>query len=413
MKALLQKMLGPIKSTLRPLVYRLLERLFQHSKVKALIIAHCVDTFTAHCINTFTAYCLEGVRRTIHDDVRDHVRDHVLDHVRRYLDDRIGVRVELEIAKVVVDLGARLDQTLLVIEGIKVRDLFEEAQKHLDAIRAETHFLAADASRSRALLRLLAADHPAYQPLVERTARMFDDQWRQLAEGARNDGLALTAACDEVIQLTGLDRSWFAGRRVLDAGCGAGHFSRALARLGADVMAIDLSECAIANLRREAVASGLKIQAFRHDLLQAANLEPRSFGLIWCYDVLHHTGNAYRAFQNLCPLIAEDGYLLLMLHGEPRLDVVEDFLELNRYERSRRLTREDIEGPLAVINGSGAPGAPDEPPWAAPPIQDLYTFDEVRDWLVQAGFTAVRRAREDRNLFVIARKGMPPRLLGN
>jgi 2-polyprenyl-3-methyl-5-hydroxy-6-metoxy-1,4-benzoquinol methylase len=401
MKALLQKLLGPIKNTLRPIVYRLLERLFQHSKVKALIVAHCVDTFSAHCINTFTAYYLEGIRRTILEDVQ------------KYLDERIGVQVELEIAKVVVDLGARLDQTLLVIEGIKVRDLFEAAQKNLDAIRAETHFLAAEASRSRALLRLLAADHPGYQPLVERTARMFDDHWRRLAEGAHNDGLALTAACDEVIQLTGLDRAWFAGKRVLDAGCGGGRFSRALARLGADVTALDLSEHAVANLRREAAASGRKIQAFRHDLLQAANLELGSFALVWCYDVLHHTGNAYRAFQNLCPLIAEDGYLLLMLQGEPRLDVAEDFLELNRYEHSRRQTRADGEGALAVINGNGAPGAPDESPWVAPPIQDLYTFEEVRDWLVQAGFTAVRRAREDRNLFVIARNGLPARVLGH
>jgi hypothetical protein len=94
----------------------------------------------------------------------------------------------------------------------------------------------------------------------------------------------------------------------------------------------------------------------------------------------------------------------MMIYGEPRIDRVAEFVEVNAYTDSRRATRgmEFMERvswlrqryDKEVVNA-----------WfdaISPAINDLHRFDEVQDWLRQLGFADVTRTVDNRNLFVMA-----------
>jgi len=56
------------------------------------------------------------------------------------------------------------------------------------------------------------------------------------------------------------------GDRAMEMGCGSGFLSLHLARAGADVVAVDLDERAVANTRRNASLNDVRIRALRSDL---------------------------------------------------------------------------------------------------------------------------------------------------
>ncbi len=77
------------------------------------------------------------------------------------------------------------------------------------------------------------------------------------------------------------------GQRVLDVGCGLGENAVLLAACGARVTGIDVSPQSIAHARRLAEASGVELELVCSPL-EAAELPPRSFDVIWGDGVLHH-----------------------------------------------------------------------------------------------------------------------------
>src|SRR5438874_1223600 len=66
--------------------------------------------------------------------------------------------------------------------------------------------------------------------VIDETGRLFGDLWHRYDENLYEESIALFARRFEA---NGFDLSWFRGRRCLDAGCGGGRYSIAMARLGA------------------------------------------------------------------------------------------------------------------------------------------------------------------------------------
>ncbi len=78
------------------------------------------------------------------------------------------------------------------------------------------------------------------------------------------------------------------GLRVLDAGCGVGHYAERFHERGADVTGIDASERALA-AARERCDDAVRLR--RHDLTERLPFDDGAFGLVFCNLVLDHVAD--------------------------------------------------------------------------------------------------------------------------
>lgn len=101
------------------------------------------------------------------------------------------------------------------------------------------------------------------------------------------------------------------GMRVLDAGCGTGEALEWLfqeVQPGGEAVGVDLSSAHVAAARGLHHRSGVTV--LRADLLTAP-LEPRSFDLIWCVNVIHHLRDSIAGIRALTSLLRPGGQLAI------------------------------------------------------------------------------------------------------
>ena len=103
-----------------------------------------------------------------------------------------------------------------------------------------------------------------------------------------------------------------------------------------------------------------------------------------------------------------------MIYGEPRHGRVRDYRAINEYEFWRRKTRNDTmnerlseleralsEGSLSVSGQEYLEGFFDA---ISPRINDLLSWEELEEWLLESGFEDIQRTVDTRNHHVIAIK---------
>jgi 2-polyprenyl-6-hydroxyphenyl methylase/3-demethylubiquinone-9 3-methyltransferase len=84
------------------------------------------------------------------------------------------------------------------------------------------------------------------------------------------------------------DRIPLAGKAVLDAGCGGGILSEAMAALGAVVTGIDMGEAALGVARRHLKESGLQVDYQQTTAEQFAETHADRFDVVTCLELLEH-----------------------------------------------------------------------------------------------------------------------------
>jgi len=112
-----------------------------------------------------------------------------------------------------------------------------------------------------------------------------------------------------------LDRQIPYNARILCAGCGTGQLPIFLSLTGRRVVAIDFSLRSLSEGAKFVQRFGLKNVNFVQTDLFALGLKIQSFDYVICTGVLHHTGDPYRAFQNLCQLVRPGGHILIGLYN--------------------------------------------------------------------------------------------------
>jgi SAM-dependent methyltransferase len=110
----------------------------------------------------------------------------------------------------------------------------------------------------------------------------------------------------------------WAGKRVLEIGCGLGTDTMNFARAGAQVTAVDLSEKSLALARQRATVFGLqdKITFAQADAEQlTAVIAPEPYDLVYSFGVIHHTPNPQRVLDLVPQYMHSGSEFRLMMYA--------------------------------------------------------------------------------------------------
>ena len=162
-------------------------------------------------------------------------------------------------------------------------------------------------------------------------------------------------------------REAFAGRRVLDAGCGKGRHLRLAAAFGAkDVIGIDLGPAVDAAAQNTDDLD--HVHVVQGDLTRPP-FRPGSMDLIYSIGVLHHLGKPEAGFRALAPLLVPGGRFIAWLYAREGNGWVVALVDPARHLTSR------LPPPLV----SAVAWAVSVPLWIA--LRLLYAPARSRPWL--------------------------------
>ena len=145
---------------------------------------------------------------------------------------------------------------------------------------------------------------------AEGYAASFGLQWRKFRHDQLDSRTGSTMSRDRFAEVTRWTPEDLKGKRVLDAGCGAGRFAEVAASWGAAVTAVDLS-LAVDACRENTAAAGVEpVQASLYRLPFA----PASFDATYCIGVAQHTPDPLGAVRSAARSVRAGGELVLWIY---------------------------------------------------------------------------------------------------
>lgn len=200
---------------------------------------------------------------------------------------------------------------------------------------------------------------------------------------------------------TGMKLKEMAGKRVLDAGCGGGRYSKLAAEAGAEVIAVDHSSA----VEKASRLCGENPVTFLQADLKKLPLEPASFDLVFSIGVMHHDAETQKVFESVARFVKPGGYYAVWLYRRNQWwqEKINDFLRRRttqmpptKLERWCRLGAWaggiPVFNKLAnkIINFSNHSNREnrlcDTFDWYAPEYQHHHTVEELQRWFQEAGF---------------------------
>lgn len=265
----------------------------------------------------------------------------------------------------------------------------------------------------RLLPELSGAACGRHEEHQEATGRAFGAQWEMFEYGNTTWGITVAERVRVVLHELEWRESDLPGKVILDAGCGNGTLSRALADRGATVVALDLSPSVF---RAEAHCGGPNVHFVQGNLFFPP-LRPGRFDAIYSCGVFHHTPDTRRCFDALVPVLkpeADARYFVWLYAKRSTLfsATVEPLMKLTRRMPGGALRWMCVAmAPLveAGSRGSTALGLADYAPrnlkdravqlhdLLSPPYVWYQRYDEAAGWAARAGFRAVRQTDYDGN----------------
>jgi 2-polyprenyl-6-hydroxyphenyl methylase/3-demethylubiquinone-9 3-methyltransferase len=118
-----------------------------------------------------------------------------------------------------------------------------------------------------------------------------------------------------------LEVSDLAGKSFLDVGCGSGLFSLAAMRKGAErIHSFDSDPQSVAcaqELKRRYFSEAYNWTIQQGNVLDESYLSNLGqFDVVYCWGVLHHTGNMWSGLHNIAPVVAANGKLFIAIYND-------------------------------------------------------------------------------------------------
>jgi len=158
--------------------------------------------------------------------------------------------------------------------------------------------------------------------------------------------------------------SAFAGKRVLDVGCGNGYVLSRYARAGAETTGIDLTAAAVELCRKRFAFMGLPGE-FRQANAEALPFPDDTFDCVTSMGVLHHTPDTRAAVAEVFRVLKPGGRLIVMFYHR------NSALYRVGFPLQRLLTGKSTQQLVNEVDGFGNP------------LGDVYTDAELRGLLHQ------------------------------
>lgn len=308
---------------------------------------------------------------------------------------------------------AAIESTLREANKYGSADLFYNPRgahdRRIQMLEVKVEYLLDELYTAKSQLRRLTAlsnefkDDKAYQ------LRTFDFQWGSLPyhDMFLSNPEWRAKAPDDLCRRLDVQPEWLVGKKVLDCGCGPGRHAWAFSHLGAHVTAFDMSESGLAGAKRECAS-------YPSTVIEKRNiLEPlpysTDFDVVWCYGVIHCTGDTYGALSNIARHVKPGGLMYFMVYPEPERTNLNSYRYYHEVHAIRTLTEHlDLTKKAEVmklIQGER---------WAlswfdaiSSKVNDLYTFEEARHLLLSLGFVDAKRTMPDEySLNVVATRAV-------
>jgi len=97
------------------------------------------------------------------------------------------------------------------------------------------------------------------------------------------------------------------GKRIVDVGCGGGILTEGLAKQGADMLGIDLSQDLIDIAELHGLESGVKANYQKMSVEALAQQQPHTFDHVTCMEMLEHVPNPASIVQACASLVKPGG----------------------------------------------------------------------------------------------------------
>ena len=109
------------------------------------------------------------------------------------------------------------------------------------------------------------------------------------------------------------------GKAVLDAGCGGGILAEAMARLGASVTGIDLSERPLRVAELHLLESGLSVSYQKISAEDLSKTHPETFDVVTCMELLEHVPDPASTVAACAQLVQPGGRVFFStIHRNPK-----------------------------------------------------------------------------------------------
>ncbi len=144
--------------------------------------------------------------------------------------------------------------------------------------------------------------------LQDNYAKSFGLQWNKFRITQLDSYTGVPVSRDRLTRLAGGSLNIFKGKKVLEAGCGAGRFTEILLEAGAKVYAIDISSAVDANYKNCKKYSDYFVGQADIQKIPFARDE---FDIIVCIGVIQHTPDPEVSMTSLCSHLKTNGLLII------------------------------------------------------------------------------------------------------
>jgi len=251
----------------------------------------------------------------------------------------------------------------------------------------------------------------SHMVVKEETMERFGYEWTQFPE----------YECDNFQTFVQpLPSDFFEGKLGLDVGCGAGRHARQASQLGAEIVAVDLSQAVDSAFKN--TSNNIRVHVIQADVYHLP-FSRGIFDFIYSLGVLHHLPEPEKAYHALPPYLKSGGALFVWLYAH---STRKEFLEWLRYV-AQKMSNKGIRHMAWLCNLvdygiavnlyrmlRAVPGLGDAAERAAPlrvreyarhgysvsytdwydrlsaPVTNYYREDELRGWLARSGLSNTR-----------------------